>query len=126
MILYSWSKVLLKAKTMTDVIVIMHGITWPSALRSKYNKNLKPFASVDFSGHCFLLNPEPLLNDPGLPKENVIEYVSLASKRNLANFLLTGETRLDCRLAKSLPTKNKLLTIEDNYISFAYEQGKTK
>jgi len=124
MILYSWSKVLAKAKTMTDVIIIMHGITWPQSLHYKHHKNLRKFHGVDFTGHCFILNPEQLLNNPSTAKEDVIEYISLASKRSLANYLLTGEITLDSRLAKSPPAKNKLLTINENNISFAYEQGK--
>lgn len=124
MLLYSWSKVLQTAKTMTDVMVIMHGLTWPSALRPKSHRNLRAFATKDFEGHCFLLDPQRLLNDPSIPKEEIIEYISLASKRNLANYLLTGETTLDCRLAKAPPTNNRLLTVNNNTISFAYEQGK--
>lgn len=123
MVLYSWSKVLLKAKTMTDILVIMHGLTWPSALRSKHHKNLRAFSNHNFDGHCFLINPEKLLNDPSLPKEEIVEYIALASKRNLASFLLGGDPRLDCRLVKTLPTNNRLITIENNHISFAYEQG---
>jgi hypothetical protein len=124
MLLYSWNKVLNKAKTMTDVIVIMYSLTWPQALRLKAHKNLQKFHGVDFSGNCFLLDPISLLNNPSFSKEDIVEYISLASKRNLANYLLTGETTLDSRLAKTPPTKNKLLTVNENNISFAYEQGK--
>lgn len=124
MLLYSWNKVLARSKTMTDVIIIMHSLVWPRQLKMNTYTNLQKFHGLDFNGHCFLLNPVPLLNDPELAKEDVIEYISLASKRNLANYLLTGETTLDSRLAKTPPTKNKLLTVNENHISFAYEQGK--
>ena len=57
------------------------------------------------------------------PKEEIVEYIALASKRNLASFLLGGDPRLDCRLVKTLPTNTRLITIENNHISCAYEQG---
>ena len=124
MLLYSWSKILDKADSISDIIKIMYGLTWPKPYRSKFHKQLFTLENNDYEGHSFLLDPNRLLGDSNSSNLEKVNYIHLASKRNLAKFLLTGEKRLDCRLVKVLPTENHLLTIENNYISFAYEQGK--
>ncbi len=121
MLLYSWSKVLKEAGSKSDILAIMRLLTWPSESYSGNHKKLNRWASKDFSGYCFLLNPEELLNKPQQPADLILEYLYLASRRNLANYQLTGNKKLDCRLVKDLPTNNQLLTIQNNEISFAYE-----
>jgi hypothetical protein len=85
------------------------------------HKKLIRLSTKDFTGQSFLLNPKVLLNDNNSTVEEKVEYIALASKRNLANYLLLGEKKLDCRLVRRIPTENKLLTTSDNAISFAYE-----
>lgn len=121
MLLYSWSKVLAEAQSKGEILAIMRMLTWPSASYSKKHKRLNRWAAKDFDGFCFLVNPEELLNKPEGNDDAVLEYIYLASRRNLATFLLTNNKKLECRLVKDIPTNNQLLTIQNNEISFAYE-----
>jgi len=71
-----------------------------------------------------LVEPEKLLiKKYELPVKEIVEYIALASRRSLAEYLLTKETTLDIRLAPFIPEKNQLLTITNTAVHFMYEQG---
>lgn len=69
----------------------------------------------------FLLNPEKLLQERALRNSEIVEYITLAARRPLSEYLYSGKTSLDCRLAPFIPTENKLLTTKNSQIYFAYE-----
>jgi hypothetical protein len=121
MLLYSWSKVLKEAQSKSDILIIMRMLTWPSQYYSGQHKKMNRWTAKDFDGFCFLLNPEELLNKPEGDDDAILEYLYLASRRNLGDYLLTKNKKLDCRLVNYVPTNNQLLTIQNNEISFAYE-----
>lgn len=121
MLLYSWSKILRHSKTMGDALQLLRALDNPSALRTKYHKQAILKDKLDLSGNNFLLNPDKVLFQVNIPAEHVIQYISLASKRNLAEYILDGRKTLDIRLAKTVPKNNPLITVKNNIISFAYE-----
>jgi len=122
-VLYSWSKILAEADRLSDIILIMRSLAWPVPLYTEKQKRIRQLASKDYSGYCFLIDPVRILAAE-VSNLDKVNYIKLASKRNYANYLLTGDTTLDCRLVKELPVESQLLTTKNNRISFAYEQGK--
>jgi hypothetical protein len=121
MLLYSWSKILAEASGKSDILTIFRLLTWPSEFYSSKSKTLNRWAAKDFNGHCFLIHPEKLLKAEKINPDELLEYLYLASRRNLASYLLSGNKKLDCRLVNYVPTNNQLLTTQNNEISFAYE-----
>jgi hypothetical protein len=120
MVVYSWDKVKYYAKgSNNNILRIMFAITWPQILPTKRQRTINKYYDIDFYGHSFLKNPEDLLVRRDLPPKTLVEYIMLASKRNYADFMITGDATLDARLA--FPTDNKLLTTIDGKIHFAYE-----
>jgi|AntAceMinimDraft_5_1070358.scaffolds.fasta_scaffold00600_23 hypothetical protein len=121
MILFDWHKVKFHADgKASNIMLIMHAITWPYVLPSYRMRKVNPFYDIDFNGHSFLLDPERFLNRRDVPLTKRVEYVSLASRRCYAEYLLSGEKTLDCRLVKR-PIDNELLTVKTNRVCFAYE-----
>ena len=125
MIQFDWSRVKkLSEGNSTEIIKIMSAITWPTGMPTRQQKRLNPYYWKDFDGLSFLLEPEKLLTKKyELPVKEIVEYIALASRRSLAEYLLTKETTLDIRLAPFIPEKNQLLTITNTAVHFMYEQG---
>lgn len=125
MIQFNWSRVKkLSAGSNTEIIKIMSAITWPTNIPTRQQKRLNPYYWKDFEGLSFLLEPEKLLTKKyEIPVKEIVEYIALASRRSLAEYLLTKDTTLDIRLAPFIPEKNQLLTITKTTVQFKYEQG---
>lgn len=123
MIQYDWERVKAQAKGKArNVILIMSAITWPSGMPTKQQKRNNPYYWKDFDGMSFLLEPEKLLvKKYELPIKDIVEYIALASRRSLAEYLLRGAKSLDIRLAPYVPSNNQLLTIINNEVQFKYE-----
>jgi hypothetical protein len=120
MILFSWDKVRKYAKgSNNNILKIMFSITWPYILPTKAQRKINRYYDIDFYGHSFLINPEDLLVRRDLPQKVLVEYIMLAARRNYADFMITGNSTLDSRLAE--PTTNKLITTIDGKLHFAYE-----
>ena len=80
----------------------------------------------DFKGKSFLLYPEKLLAEDFFykPKE-MAEYVALASFRNYAYYLNSGDTSLDLLhspVGQDTINNNRLLSIENGRVRFKYEE----
>jgi len=125
MIQFDWKRVKRLAKgDNIEIIKIMSAITWPEVAPTKQQKRLNPYYWKDYDGISFLVEPEKLLiKKYELPVKQIVEYIALASRRSLAEYLLTGDTTLDIRLAPFIPEVNQLLTITNNIVHFKYEQG---
>lgn len=123
MIQYDWDRVKAQAAgSSRNIILIMSAITWPQTLPTRDLKRINPYYWKDFSGLCFLANPERLLTKKyDYPVRDIVEYIALASRRSLADYLLTGNKKLDLRLAPFVPSNNQLLTITNNEVQFKYE-----
>lgn len=122
MILFDWKKVKRRAKgSKKDIILIISSITWPYILPTKRQLKINKFYNQEFTGISFLLNPEELLDSRNLQNYEVVEYITLAARRSLAEYWYSRDKTLDCRLAPFVPTNNKLLTVKDNKIHFAFE-----
>jgi len=120
MILFSWEKIKQTSRNSNqDILKIMFSITWPYILPTKRQRKINKYYDYDFSGFSFLINPEDLLVRKDLPPKVLVEYIMLASRRSYADYIITGDATLDCRLAN--PTKNELLKTIDGKIHFAYE-----
>jgi len=121
MILFNWRKVKLIADyKLGSIMLIMHAITWPVLLPTRIQRLNNPYYEHDFSGHSYLLQPEKLLVRKDIPLKDRVEYISLAARRSYAEYLLSGDTTLDCRLVKR-PTENQLITAKNNRVVFNYE-----
>lgn len=125
MIQFDWQRVKRLANgSNIELIKVMSAITWPEAAPTRQQKRLNPYYWKDYEGISFLVEPEKLLiKKYELPVKDIVEYIALASKRSLAEYLLTGDTTLDIRLAPFIPETNQLLTISNNAVHFKYEQG---
>ena len=125
MIQFDWKRVKKLANgNNIEIIKIMSSITWSEAAPTKQQRRLNPYYWKDFNGISFLAEPEKLLiKKYELPVRDIVEYIALASRRSLAEYLLTGDTTLDIRLAPFIPEQNQLLTITNNIVHFKYEQG---
>lgn len=122
MILFDWNKVKSRARgSKKDTILIISSITWPYTLPTKRQRRLNRFYDEEFQGISFLLNAEELLESRNLSNYKIVEYITLAARRSLADYLYCKEKTLDCRLAPFLPTNNELLTIKNDKIHFAFE-----
>lgn len=119
MLLYSWSKIIHRANTMDEVILIFRTLAWPTTLPSNRHRS-KKFHDKNYDGFNFLLNPKAILNKPNIDSRVIVEYLYYASQRNLAEYLISGNKDLDIRLVTNKPN-NPLLTMDNDKISFAYE-----
>lgn len=121
MILFNWRKVkLLADDSISNVLLIMHTIVWPYELPTTRQRKVNPYYGIDFSGHSFLINPEPILLQRNIPAVKRVEYISLASRRCYADFRITRDKTLDYRLVKG-PIENELITVKTNRVVFNYE-----
>jgi hypothetical protein len=121
MILFDWKKAKQKARNNKDIILIISAITWPNALPSRKARSVNRFFDYQFPGMSFLIDPESLLQERALKNSEIVEYITLAARRPLSEYLYSGKTSLDCRLAPFIPTDNKLLTTKNSQIYFAFE-----
>ena len=81
-------------------------------------------------GESYLLEPEPLfLNETRASIQEVYDYVALASCRLMFDLRIREDSTLHCAIAKAMDINiayNSLLTVENNYINFKYEQINTE
>lgn len=97
--------------------------------KNRYDRIYK-FYMKDYKGESFIVHPEVLVYN--LYKYTNIEvgqYLALASIRSLADYLATGNTTLDLfhnNIDRSLFENNRLLSIEDNIMTFLYEEVPTE
>jgi hypothetical protein len=128
-LLYSWKQIYRHSQGSSKRIISILS-TLILKLQKKYPQNkrgkvYKDFYFIDFSGHSFLRNPEPLINYRYKWRDkDIAQYIGLASFRNFAEFQATGKVTLDllhCPLKRDAIINNKLLRIKDDNIHFLYE-----
>jgi hypothetical protein len=121
MILFDWKKIKRSCKGNKDIILAISSITWPTPLPSRKVYFANRFYQEQFPGMSYMINPEQLLQERALKNAELVEYITLAARRPLAEYLYSGKTSLDCRLAPFIPTDNQLLTTKNSQIYFAFE-----
>jgi len=128
MITFNWKKIF-KASNQkpSECIRIISMLTYKNIPANRYDPLYK-YRVYNFSGISFLINPEELLYNAGkFTNKQVIAYISLASLRSLAEYLLTGEKTLDLfHVPEGLQQylkNNRLLNVKDGRVHFLYEKS---
>lgn len=126
MILYNWEKVFRKASGSSSAILsIIDYITYPKT--PKDTRDMSYWLSMtDWSGDCFLLNPDKVLKSRQLySDQKLAEYVGLASFRSYATYKATKDATLPmemCPISEKTINDNRLLTLANNKIYFCWEE----
>ena len=88
---------------------------------------LSKIYSTNLSGHSFLLNPEPLLNDRQTDPSYITQYIRLAGRRDYAMYKIYHVKYLDLSFYPEVDIANikhnPLLTIAQNKVYFKYEDN---
>ena len=130
MILFDWHKVYKESKGKSiEIIRIIDLITYKRLPKNRKDKIYK-YARHNFRGDSFLVNPEQLIAERFKYKNfEVAQYIALAARRNLADYLAFRTTTLDI-IQLNIPIEkyvnNRLLVIDDGLIHFKYEDLKRK
>lgn len=118
-VLYDWIKIdKLSEGRMSQISIILDMIV---------NKTRTKYSDQDFHGYSFMKNPRTFLavRKRYHPQE-LYQYLSLASLRNYADYVIYGKNWLDTRLVQTETIQqNRLLKVENNKIYFILE-GKFK
>jgi hypothetical protein len=112
-IFYSWARIAEYCKGDIHCIV--------KTFKTFTNKPVPP----NLSGKSFILNLKDLLDSKALESE-IVEYLLLASLRNYFDYKYQNDTTLYLffsDISSDRIRKNKLLTLENNYIKFIYEEN---
>jgi hypothetical protein len=126
MIRYSLQRILLYAGRSSKRIVL----AFKAASTTRVPKNrfdpLYAFCHTDFSGQSFMHNPQELLyNSFRWTHKEVAQYIILASYRNFADYLVTGEKSLSLlhvSVSEATIKQNRLLYVDKGRIYFYYEE----
>jgi len=126
MFLYDWNKIFEASEgNPTAVYLIFKMMHTAQIPRNKYDKIFK-YSVKNFSGESFLAHPDVLLyNAYKHSYREIAQYLALASMRSCAEYLATGKTKLslqECTVDLELFENNSLLHIEDEIITFIYEE----
>ena len=126
MLLFDWKKVFdTAAGSIYNCNLIMEML-----IKGKIPKNkddpIYKFSSKNFSGNCFLVHPEFLLyNSHKYDQKEICMYYALASLRSLSEYYADKKTTLNalhCPVPLEDINDNRLLIIEDDIITFIYEE----
>ena len=126
MLLFDWKKVFDTAGgSIYNCNLIMEMLIKGKVPKNKYDPIYK-FSSKNFRGNSFLVHPEFLLyNSYKYDQKEVCMYYALASLRSLADYYADKTTTLDalhCPVPLEDINDNRLLIIEDDTITFIYEE----
>ena len=126
MLLFDWKKVFDTAGgSIYNCNLIMEMLIKGKIPKNKYDPIYK-FSSKNFRGNSFLVHPEFLLyNSYKYDQKEVCMYYALASLRSLADYYADKTTMLDalhCPVPLEDINDNRLLIIEDDTITFIYEE----
>jgi len=126
MLLFDWKKVYdTAAGSIYNCNMIMEMLIKGKIPKNKYDPIYK-FSSKNFRGNSFLVHPEFLLyNSYKYDQKEVCMYYALASLRSLADYYADKTTTLDalhCPVPLEDINDNRLLIIEDDTITFIYEE----
>jgi len=120
MIRFDWeSMVKLSDGSAKDIIKMLDILTNPHLYKTSS-------LYYELSGDSFLINPEPLiLNRRRVSLSMIIQYLELASLRNYLDFSFFSAITLPLEFANYSVEEiesNRLLTINNNHITFTYEE----
>ena len=126
MIRYSLQRILRKAGRSSKRIVLAFRAANTTRVPDNRFDPLYAFCHTDFKGQSFICNPHELLyNSFRWTYKEVAQYIILASYRNFADYLVTGDKSLSLdhvSVSEATIKQNRLLSIDKNRIYFYYEE----
>ena len=125
-LLFDWKKVYDTADgNIPACNTIMEMLINKQIPRNKFDRIYK-YSNKNFTGSCFLLHGDLLLyHSYKYTQKELCIYYALASLRNYADYIAYNKTTLDplhCPVPLDEIKDNRLLIIEDDEITFIYEE----
>ena len=125
MIKYNWEKILDTTEADAgSIILIIQMLTYPRVPYNFKDPSYKYYGQ-SFVGHSYLLNPKKLLKvRTSYTKQEIAEYIGVASYRNIHDYNETGETSLpliNLPMLAEIFENNRLLHFKDGTVHFKYE-----
>lgn len=130
MLLYNWHLIFKEAdgslSKAYDLILFVLRNELPRNCFSKYYKYHK--VSYFRKGKSFLINPEDLLKATRrVEPRHIVNYVALAARRNIANYIVDGTISLDInQLPSETEINNPLLYVRNGKVHFLFEEIKQR
>jgi len=126
MLLFDWTKVYdTAAGSIYNCNMIMEMLIRGKIPKNKYDPIYK-FSQKNFRGNSFLVHPEFLLyHSHKYTQKEVCMYYALASLRSLSDYYASNKTTLDslhCPVDLEEINDNRLLIVEEDTITFIYEE----
>jgi hypothetical protein len=123
---FNWKKILEATKGKeNEILLIVHSLTY-NLTPKNYRDPLYKYFGKDWSGFSFLVNPEAVfINRPQFSDREWVEYVAVASYRNLNAYYDSRKTTIDLLhlpVSEDAINNNRLLKIEDNKVHFRFEE----
>ena len=126
MLLFDWKKVYDTADgNISSCILIMEMLIKKQLPQNKYDR-IYNYSNKNFTGSSFLLHGDLLLyHSYKYTQKELCIYYALVSLRNYADYIAYNKTTLDalhCPVPLDEIKDNRLLIIEDDEITFIYEE----
>lgn len=125
MFYFSWKKMFNETNSIRSLLLIYEMLVKNRVPRNKFDP-LYRYYTKDFSGQDFLINPHELLElRHRYTDKEIVEYIALAARRPLADYLANGIKTLPLLYSPVTQQRlinNRLLRIENNQIIFLYEE----
>ena len=126
MIKYNWEKILQTTKSDAgQIMLLIHMLTYNKRLPQNYKDPTYKYYGQSFVGYSYLLNPKKLLKvRTSYSKQEIAEYIGVASYRNINDYKDTGETNLpliNLPMLAEIFENNRLLHFKDGMVHFKYE-----
>lgn len=125
MFYFSWKKMFNETSSVKSLLLIYEMLVMNKVPNNKFDP-LYRYYGKDFSGQDFLINPYDLLEIRHRYKDKeLVEYIALAARRPLADYLATGVRTLPLihsPISQQRLNTNRLLRIEGDQIVFIYEE----
>ena len=126
MLLFDWKKVYDTAEgNISSCILIMEMLIKKQLPQNKYDR-IYNYSNKNFTGSSFLLHGDLLLyHSYKYTQKELCIYYALVSLRNYADYIAYNKTTLDalhCPVPLDEIKDNRLLIIEDDEITFIYEE----
>jgi hypothetical protein len=130
MTLFNWKKILKDTGGKTkDILAVMHWLTFKQIPQSKKDILFRYF-DRNYVGDSFLVNAERLFHERhNYDMAEVMQYFHLASYRSFVKYVHEHTVTLDffhIEVEEDAIDNNRLLTLEDGFIHFKYEDARRK
>lgn len=127
MVLYDWQKIYRAANGRAGECARIFAYVASGEVPTSRKDPMFKYARKRFDGGSFLINPERLISNYfRYTNKEIAVYLTLASLRNLGEYIASNKTSLDVLHAvidSELYNKNRLLYILDDEIHFIYEEA---